>query len=448
MGRTVDIASIIETDRLSKLQLAIVAMLAALMVTEGFDMQAISFAAPQIIKDWSVSRAAMGPTLSASLMGYLVGALTLAAAGDKFGRKKIIVAGTLIFAFLTLACAFAPSLSALLVLRFLAGLGLGGAIPTGVAFVSEYVPTRLRATTVGILYAVYALGGGLGGFLAAWTIPKFGWPSVFLIGGGLPLAIALLLVLRLPESVRFLVLNGRDPDRVLEILCALRPERSFDSSARFVVTEEKRERSSIAALFSEKRAGMTSLLWLAFIMSFLGHHFLSAWLPVLLSDSGLSIAAALSGGALYQIGGTVGSLAFGRPIDKWGKIVIAGVYLAAIPFVAPLGLISLFGYVVASAFLAGVFVVGGQVGIIAMAGSLYPTSMRSTGTGCAMGIGRLGSITGPIIGGLMLEAGYSQATLFELAAIPLFCCALAVLALLVHTRKGEMALQATTSPAE
>src|SRR5262249_28107886 len=157
-------------------------------------------------------------------------------------------------------------------------------------------------------------------------------------------------------------------------------------------------------------------------------------LPTLLSDGGLSLAAAVSGGALYQIGGTVGSLAFGRPIDKWGKIVIVGVYLAAVPFVAPLGSISLLQFLIASAFLAGVFVVGGQVGIIALAGSLYPTSMRSTGTGWAMGIGRIGSITGPIIGGLLLEAGYSQATLFELTAIPIFCCALAVFTLMLHTR--------------
>src|SRR5258706_9496408 len=200
--RTVDLISLIDNERLSRLQLAIAAMLATLMALEGFDMQAMAFAAPQIIKEWGVSRAAMGPVLSASLLGYLVGALTLAAAGDRLGRKKIIVSGTLIFALFTLATAYAPSLSALLVLRFVAGLGLGGSIPTGVAFVSEYMPTRLRATTVGILYTVYALGGGLGGFLVAWTIPKFGWPSVFYIGGGLPLVIGLVLALKLPESVR------------------------------------------------------------------------------------------------------------------------------------------------------------------------------------------------------------------------------------------------------
>src|SRR5258706_6964459 len=447
MERSVDIASLIDDERVSRLQIAITAMLAALMVTEGFDMQAMAFAAPQIIKEWGVSRAAMGPVLSARLLGYLVGALTLAAPGDRLGRKKIIVSGTLIFALFTLATAYAPSLSALLVLRFVAGLGLGGSIPTGVAFVSEYMPTRLRATTVGILYAVYALGGGLGGFLVAWTIPKFGWPSVFYIGGGLPLVIGLVLALKLPESVRFLVLKGRDPDRVLKTVRALRPERNFAAPILFVVAEEKRERASVAALFSEKRAVMTSLLWLAFIASFLGHHFLTAWLPTLLSDGGLSISAAVSGGALYQMGGTVGSLVFGRPIDRWGKIVIAGVYLAAMPFIAPLGSISSVAFLVASAFLAGVFVVVGQVGIIALAGSLYPTAVRSTGTGWAMGIGRIGSITGPIIGGLLLEAGYSRATLFMLTTIPLFCCALRLIALMPHPRRGQTALQATTSPA-
>jgi AAHS family 4-hydroxybenzoate transporter-like MFS transporter len=437
--RSVDVAQLIDDGKLGRLQITIVIWLSALMVLEGFDMQAMAFAAPAIIKEWGAGRAAFGPVLSASLLGYMVGALALGAVGDVLGRKMIIVAGAVIFGLFSLVTVFAASLPALMVLRFGAGIGLGASVPAGVALASEYVPLKMRSTAVGIIYVGYTLGAGLGGFLVAWTIPAYGWHSVFYIGGVLPLLVGGGLVLVLPESVRFLVLRKNDPRRVAAILRRLRPDRIFAEGTQFVVHEETRQHSSVVSLFSDNRAVMTLLLWFAFIFGFVGHHFLTGWLPTVISDAGFSVSQAVIAAGLYQIGGTIGSYAIGLAMDRWGKGVVALTYALAVPFVVALGVTSSITLIYCAVFIAGIFIPGGgNVGLIATAGMLYPTTMRSTGTGWAMGVGRIGSIMGPVIGGILLTAGLSQMLLFMLAAIPLLSASTAIFALTLNRRRSSL----------
>jgi AAHS family 4-hydroxybenzoate transporter-like MFS transporter len=434
--REIDIATLIERPTLAPLQRSVVAWLCALMLIEGYDMQVMAYAAPAILKEWDVSRAVFGPVLSANLIGYLFGALGLTTLGDIIGRKKIIIFGALLFGSFTLATAFATSLTELIVFRIIAGLGLGAAVPTGIALVAEYVPAKRRGAMIGLMFVGYTLGAAAGGFLAAWLIPRFGWPSVFLVGGIAPLPLCLGLALALPESIRFLILSGKP---VLAVVRRLQPEAA---DATYVVREETRHGFPVFALFYQGRAVMTALLWFAMITSFMGHQFLTGWLPTIMADSGLSISVANSIGAIFQVGGAAGSFLVGRWLDRWGIAAVVAAFLFAALFIAPIGVMTGAGaLLVALVFVSGFFVLGGQIGLNSLSGTLYPSAMRASGAGWALGIGRIGSFFGPILGGILLTAGLSHGLLFLLAALPLIACAGALMVLLETRKRDGLALR-------
>ena len=235
--QTVEIDALIENRRLSGLQYAVIIWMCVFMVLEGYDMQVIGFAAPAILREWHVSKAAFGPVISANVVGYMLGSMLLGTIGDELGRKRVIIGGALIFALFTLAAAFSSSLDELLALRALAGIGLGGAVPTGIALVAEYTPHKMRATMIALMYVGYTLGASMGGFAAALTIPVYGWPAVFVIGGVAPLPLCLLLLYALPESIRFLALKGDKGAQVAAIANRLRPDMEFSGTTRFVATD-------------------------------------------------------------------------------------------------------------------------------------------------------------------------------------------------------------------
>jgi AAHS family 4-hydroxybenzoate transporter-like MFS transporter len=428
MARSIDVGALIEGGGMSRFQVSLVSWLCVLMAVEGFDMQVMAFAAPTVLKEWGVSRAVFGPVLSASLFGYMLGAFALASAADKLGRKTVILAGLTIFGVFTLVTPVATDLSLLMVLRFLAGCGLGAAVPTGVALNAEYVPTRVRATAIGAMYVTYNIGAAGGGFLAGWLIPKLGWHSIFIIGGLAPLILAVLMLFNVSESVRFLILRGGHERRIVGVLKKLAPKLEVGPGDRLVVGQEERHAASPLKLFTDNRAAMTVVLWLAIITSFMGHHFLTNWLPTVLSDAGVSNAVIVS--ALFPLGGALGSLAVGNALDRRGLRMVALAFLVSTPFVFAMGQSShLGGMTAVIVFLAGFFVLGGQLGLNASAATLYPTFLRSTGAGWALGIGRVGSIMGPIVGGLLIASGISQTLLFLVAACPMLACALCILLL-------------------
>ncbi|HZH84531.1 MAG TPA: MFS transporter, partial [Phototrophicaceae bacterium] len=205
--RTLNVAELSE-GKLARPQIVIALWLCTLMVLEGYDMQTLSFATPAILREWHVSRADFGAVLSAHLAGYLVGALVLSFFGDRIGRKNIIVAGAVIFGAFTFAAGFSTSPLELGIWRFGAGIGLGGAIPTGIALAAEYMPRRVRATTIGLMFVGYNVGAAAGGFIAAWTIADYGWPWVFYIGGIAAIPMFIGISLAIPESVRFMIIKG------------------------------------------------------------------------------------------------------------------------------------------------------------------------------------------------------------------------------------------------
>ncbi len=439
----VDVADLIESQKFGGFQLSVLGWSLLLMLVEGYDMQVLSYAAPAIIKAWQIERAAITPVLSASLFGYLIGATCLTGLADRFGRKGVILAGLMTFGLFTWLAAFATSLNELIVLRAIAGLGLGSSIPTVIALNAEYAASRHRAMRISLLFVGYTIGSALGGFIAAKLMPVWGWPVVFQIGGIIPLLLCGFLIFMLPESIRFLALAQKHPSKLASIVARLRPDLNFARGTVFFLREENHGGLPVTHLFTDGRALMTLLLWIAFVTSFLGHHFITGWLPTMLERSGLSLANAVQAGALFQVGGAVGSLVVGWLLDKRGPIVAAMAFALAVPFVILIGTAGMSVYMMLSVVsIAGIFVLGGQVGLNALSGTLYPTYVRSTGAGWAFGVGRFGSVLGPVVGGLLLALKLPTSTIFLCASVLLLCCAFAVFLLGQRTfvRAGEAKL--------
>jgi len=445
---TIDVAGFIDEQPVGRFQIRLLLACAAVLFLDGFDTQAIGYVAPDLARDWGLARGALGPVFSAGLFGLMIGALVFGPVADRIGRKKIIIFSTAAFGIGTLATVFAQDITSLLVIRFLTGLGLGGALPNAVALTSEFSPHRRRATMVMAMFVGFSVGAALGGMIAAALIPAFGWRSVFLIGGIAPLILAPFLALRLPESVRFLALTGQADARVAELLARVAPSVRFPPAIRFGIHEAKLAGLPVAHLFSEGRALATLALWIVFFMSLLDLYLLSNWLPTVLNDLGASVSMAVAVGAMFQVGGVVGTFALGQFIDRFSFRALSLTYLLAAVAVAAIGFS---GQSIALAtlaiFCAGFCIIGGQIAANALAATYYPTMVRSTGVGWALGIGRIGSIVVPLIGGILFARHVGAESLFLAAAVPALCASLAAFALIHITGRSAPATVSSARPA-
>src|SRR3954468_9201533 len=425
-----DVAEFIDQQPVGAFQVRLLLACAAVLFLDGFDTQAIGYVAPALAKEWGLSKSALGPVFSAGLFGLMIGALLFGPLADRIGRKKIIILSTRGFGIGALATAFINDLNTLLAVRFLTGLGLGGAMPNAVAMTSEFNPRRRRATMVMIMFCGFSVGAALGGLLAAALIPQFGWRSVFVVGGVAPLLLVPVLALRLPESVRFLALTGRAHQRVAELLAAINPKVAFAAETQFMIHEPELAGIPVLHLFRNARTQVTLLLWVVFFMSLLDLYFLSNWLPTVLNDLGASVSSAAAIGSMLQVGGVVGTFVLGSIIDRFSFRALALVYFMAVFAVGAIGQL---GHSVAlvtmAIFAAGFCVVGGQIAANGLAAGFYPTSVRATGVGWALGIGRVGSIIGPLVGGALLTAKWSTGSGFVAAATAALCAALAAFSL-------------------
>jgi AAHS family 4-hydroxybenzoate transporter-like MFS transporter len=427
---TIDVAAFIDAQPVGRFQIRLLLACAAVLFLDGFDTQAIGYVAPAVAREWGLSKVALGPVFSAGLFGLMIGALSFGPLADRLGRKKIIILSTVAFGIGALATAFVQDVAVLIVIRFFTGLGLGGAMPNAVALTSEFNPHRRRATMVMIMFCGFSIGAALGGLLAAALIPQYGWRSVFVAGGAAPLLLAPILALRLPESVRFLALTGRANTQVAQLLAVVYPHAPISAAARFVVDEPKLSGMPVKHLFKGGRTLATLLLWVVFFMSLLDLYFLSNWLPTVLNDLGSSVSEAAAIGSMLQVGGVAGTIALGSIIDRFSFRALALVYFVAIFAIGAIGQLGHSAVLVTAAiFAAGFCIVGGQIAANALAAGFYPTSIRATGVGWALGIGRIGSIVGPLVGGMLLSLKWSAAEVFLAAAVAAFCAALAAFSL-------------------
>jgi len=427
---SVDVAGFIDAQPVGGFQIRLLLTCAAVLFLDGFDTTAIGYVAPSLAKEWGLTKGALGPVFSAGLFGLMIGALLFGPLADRIGRKKIIIFSTLAFGIGALVTAFAKDVNTLLAIRFLTGLGLGGAMPNTIALTSEFSPHRRRATMVMAMFCGFSLGAALGGFVAAGLIPHFGWRSVFVVGGVAPLLLVPVLALKLPESVRFLALTGRGDARVAQLLGRINPKAAFAAATRFVVHEPELVGMPVLHLFRAGRTLVTLLLWMVFFMSLLDLYFLSNWLPTVLNDLGASVSEAAAIGSMLQVGGVVATFALGNIIDRFSFRALALLYFIAVFAVGAIGQL---GHSVAlvtmAIFVAGFCIVGGQIAANALAAGFYPTSVRASGVGWALGIGRVGSIIGPLVGGALMTMKWSTGAVFVAAAAAALCAALAAFSL-------------------
>ena len=369
---------------------------------------------------------------------------------DKIGRRPILIGSCFFFSLTTIATARAASLDQLLIIRFIAGIGLGAIMPNSMALVGEYAPRRVRVMTMMIVSNGFTLGAALGGFLASWMIPHFGWRSIFYFGGVLPLAGGVAMVFMLPESLQFLVLKKRPTERIAAWLRRMDPSVVITPATQFFLKEQARPGFSFWRLFQEGRATGTILIWLAYFMNLLNLYFLQGWLPSIAKSAGFSTSTAVLIGTMNQVGGVVGAFVLGWFVRRSGFapvlatcFAVAGLSIAMIgqPGLPAAGLFL-------AVFIAGFGVTGGQAGVNAMTGTFYPTDLRSTGLGAGLGVGRLGSIVGPELAGDLLGRHWTNQQLFYAAAVPALTAAVIMLAMrLVLQRSDHPTVGTVSSPA-
>lgn len=418
-GRTIDVSRLIEEQKVGRFAVIVIFTAWLIMLTDGYELGALAYAAPSLIKAWGIQRSALGPVFGANIFGIMVGSILFGWIGDKIGRKRAILFGAVFYGLVTLSTAWASTVHQLLWLRFIAGIGIGGAVPNAFVLVSEFAPKRLRATWVTTMFTGYTLGAGFGGGVAVWLVPRFGWSAVFVIGGLAPIVVASVLWFVMHESLRYQVLNNWPQAGIAKTLKRLAPGLSIPPDARLIVSDERSvTRFKIGMLFMGELRYITTALWLAYIANSMALFFLQNWLPVLIEATGIDAHHAALISTLFSLGGTAGSLVLMRFIDRHGVKLVTILPLLGFPLVAALGMGFNAGVLTAIVFGVGFCVSGTQSGLNAVGSMVYPTSFRAKGTGTAIGIAKIGSISGPMIGGALLGAHIPIAQLFQFAAIP------------------------------
>lgn len=424
---TANLSEVIDSQPISAFQFRIFFLCFLCLLIDGFDAQALGYVVPAIGKSWGIAPAAFAPAFSAGLIGMAIGAIGLGSLADYIGRRKIIILCTAMIGVCTVSMALVDTLHQLIVLRLLAGLALGGLLPNIFALASEYSPARRRAMTVMIISCGISLGSALGGMIAGALLQSRGWPIVFQIGGALPLLLTLVMLLCLPESITYQAIRDVSRSKFARLMGKVCPQRQFADDTRFVVSEQRAPGLTVKQLFADGRALATILIWVVYFMCLLEIYFFASWLPTLLHKSGISLEMSVYATSALQIAGTVASLTLGFVLERFNPgRVLALLYLMGTMAIFGIGasLGSPVALVIATA-LAGAGIIGGQACTHAIASRIYPTSMRSTGIGWGLGIGRVGSVIGPIIGGALLSLNWSSAHMLYAGAVPALLAALA-----------------------
>ncbi|PIF89171.1 AAHS family 4-hydroxybenzoate transporter-like MFS transporter [Acidovorax sp. 62] len=435
-SHTLDVRAFINQRALSRNQWILVLLCFLIVAVDGMDVAIMGFVAPSIIQDWQISRLAFGLVMGAAPMGLAVGALLAGPSSDWWGRRKVLIGSVLVFGLCTLFTAWTRNTTEMAVLRFLTGLGLGAAMPNTTTLLSEYVPERRRAFLVAAMFTGFNLGSALVGFVAAALIPRFGWQSVLVLGGVLPLVLLPLLLVYLPESARFLVVRGTETAKVAGVLSRM-CGASLQGVVKFVSGEsEVKSRQPMAVLFLPEYRLRTLTLWVTYFMGLLVIYLTTSWLPTMMRDAGMSIDRAANVTAMFQLGGTVGALVVGWLMGRLNpNRVIAGAYVLGAVALVVMGLNGLNSlWVVAFVVAVGFFLSGAQTGLNGFAPSCYPTLARATGVSWMLGVGRLGSILGSSIGGVLMTMGWGFEGIFIALAVPAI---LAGGAILLNRRAGE-----------
>jgi AAHS family 4-hydroxybenzoate transporter-like MFS transporter len=413
-GASLDVTNAIDGGHFTGLQKLTYLLAALAIIVDGFDGQMIGYAIPLIMKEWGVTRAAFSVAVASGLAGMAIGSLSAGVLADKLGRKPVLIASILLFGISTMLIGQAGDVTAIALIRFFAGLGIGAALPAATTLTAEYIPLRFRTMAVTTAIVCYPAGGMLAGLAAAQILPSQGWRAFFLFGGAMAVAYAVFLIFALRESPKYL---ARLPSR-WEELRALMAKMAHEVAHIREFTDgliESSRRGSIAELFRQGRAHDTSWMWLAFFMIQLSIYTAYSWLPTMLTTEGLSPALAGMGLTAYNFGGIFGAVLCAAAINRYGSRWPM-IFWAAMSAVTAMGLKLVPITEAADTFLwglglHGLFVTALQCSMFALCAHIYPTTIRTTGAASAMAFGRIGAFTSAFAGAAMITAGGASAYL-------------------------------------
>ncbi|TIX51479.1 MFS transporter [Alteraurantiacibacter aquimixticola] len=430
--RTIDIAEVIEVRKLSAFNFTLIAVSWLITVFDGFDMMMIGFTAPYMRETLALDELMLGNVFSAGLLGMMLGGFAFAYLGDRFGRRKAIIWSAFAFGILTFATGFATSYEMLMALRFLDGFAIGGMLPLIWALNIEFVPKRMRSTVVTVIMMGYSIGAALAGPVTVWLAPEHGWPAVYFFGGACTLAITLVLVFTLPESIRFLAAKAIRPEVTAATLNRLEPGLEASADNRFILGDEERDTTHfhVAKLFKGDLKLLTPLLWLGYTASTMAVYFTSNWGPIVFEDLDFSRDTAAYVGSITSVFGAGLGLLLMQFTDRKGPFSVAVYPMIALPLLLVTGLAAMGqdAFLILSV-VAISLVSGAHFGILSIAGVYYPSAIRANGGGWATSVAKVGGIAGPIVGGYILASGLPVVRSFAiLAACPaiLVLCAIGI----------------------
>ena len=426
--------SALENQKIGGLQLRVAALCTLVQICDGYDLNSVAWAVPSLIRQWHLPPSAFTIAFLWSSIGIMTGALSAGPIGDRFGRRPLLLVSLTIFGIASVFSAFAGSLGALTVARFFTGLGIGGGFSGAAALTGDYTPHRLRATMIMATFTGAPAGGFLGGQIVALLLPHFGWPVIFILGGGFPLVLVLALALWLPESPRFLAARQTLSPRQAALLQRLEivpaPGETVDVARG----------NPIAMLFGPGYALQTVLLWIVYFCSLLNLFLFAYWMPTVLNMIGMTPAQAVFASSLRDGGAIFVALYLGLAIDRIGpERTLALHYALGAVFIAAIALVAL-PYVLLClvSALAGMTIIGSQTGLNGTCGKLYPARMRTSGLGWALGIGRLGAVVAPVLGGYLLSLGLAPTRIFLSACLFALIAGLATALLAFRGNRVEL----------
>ncbi|SPF35284.1 Major facilitator superfamily MFS_1 [Syntrophobacter sp. SbD1] len=412
--KTMSIREVFDSRPFTPYQMWICFLCFCVTLMDGFDLTMMGVTMPKIGEYLKVSPSALGLAVSAGMIGPLVGALLLGMLADRFGRRRMLFISALIFGFFTLLITQITDVKQLALLRFLAGIGLGGAIPNALAFGCEYAPSRMRATVTTMMWAGMAFGSAINGLAAVWLLPSYGWRSLFVVGGIVPVIICMMVAMLLPESLEFLVKQGTDKARIRRIISKIDPALAHDEEVQVYSSEQKLAGVPVKHLFMEGRAATTFFLWAAFFWSFYLIWIILAWAPTLLKQSGANVQQYSMAFFFINLGSALAIITIGRLMDKLNRFFVvigaqALVYLSFVAFGSSAG--SSFIIVSVVSVVCGFFIFGANAGVVALGTVSYPVDIRATGLGWAYAIGKVGTMVAPVVGGYCIAMKWDVRTI-------------------------------------
>jgi len=414
----IDVDHLLNAGVYSTMQKIVVLLAALSVVLDGFDSQLIGFSIPVMIKEWGVTRAAFSPVVAAGLIGMGVGSACAGLLADRFGRRWALIGSVLIFGAATCSIGFASGIVSLSILRFIAGLGIGGALPGATTMTAEFTPARRRTLAVTATIVCVPLGGMFAGFFSHQILPAYGWRGMFTVGGIPPLVLGVLLFFILPESPHFLARRPRRWDELRRLLGRMSYPLAGDcrfADARQLAGEK---RAGFTALFRQGLALDTLAIWCAFCLCLLAIYSAFSWLPTMLSTQGLSLSVAGAGLTAYNLGGVIGALlcalVITRTGSRWPLIICSAGSAVSALLLLSVNISEQTGLLIFGLGVHGLFVNAVQSTMYALCAYIYPTPMRATGTASAVAFGRLGTIASAFAGAAVITAGGASSYLWML----------------------------------